>query len=123
MTTKRKYLLLLVLLAAGLVLASMRVPTPWISSGSAFLYEVADVSQGPIRKLVATSGPVRALVTVSVSSQLSGQIRELKVDFNSEVTAGEELAIIDDKTFVAKVAQANADLTAAKATMLNNEAA
>jgi HlyD family secretion protein len=63
------------------------------------------------------------LVTVSISSQLSGQIRDLIVDFNSEVRAGDDLAIIDDKTFVAKVAQANADLIAARATMLNNEAA
>src|SRR4029077_6369525 len=43
--------------------------------------------------------------------------------FNSEVKAGDELAIIDDQTFVAKVAQANADLAAAKATLLHQEAA
>ena len=123
MTGKRRNHLLLALSAAGLVLASVWVPTLWTGAGSTFLYEVAEVSQGPIRKLVATSGPVRALVTVSISSQLSGQIRDLKVDFNSEVRAGEELAVIDDKTFAAKVAQAQADLVAARATMLNQEAA
>jgi HlyD family secretion protein len=115
--------MVLALCAAGLALAGVGMPTLWSGAGGAFIYEAAEVSQGPIRKLVATSGPVRALVTVSVSSQLSGQIRELKVDFNSEVKAGEELAIIDDKTFMAKVAQANADLGAARATKLNNEAA
>src|SRR5262245_30084400 len=123
MTGKYKYQILLALGAAGLMLASVGVPMLWTGTSSAFVYEVAEVSQGPIRKLVATSGPVRALVTVSVSSQLSGQIRDLKVDFNSEVKAGDDLAIIDDKTFVAKVAQANADLIAAKATLLNTEAA
>ena len=123
MTGKRRNHLLLALSAAGLVLASVWMPTLWTGAGSTFLYEVAEVSQGPIRKLVTTSGPVRALVTVSISSQLSGQIRDLKVDFNSEVRAGEELAVIDDKTFAAKVAQAQADLVAARATMLNQEAA
>src|SRR5262245_8994976 len=123
MTGKRKYHILLALIAAGLLLGSCGMPTLWRGAGGGFVYEVAEVSEGPIRKLVATSGPVRALVTVSVSSQLSGQIRDLKIDFNSEVRAGEELAIIDDKTFVAKVAQANAELVAAKATRLNNEAA
>ena len=123
MTGKYRYHIALALFAVGLVLASVGMPTLWSGAGGAFIYEAAEVSQGPIRKLVATSGPVRALVTVSVSSQLSGQIRDLKVDFNSEVKAGDELAIIDDKTFVAKVAQANADLVAARATMLNTEAA
>ena len=123
MAAKRKYHLLSLLSVAGLALMSAWISAPWTSSGSALVYDVAEVSQGPIRKLVATSGPVRALVTVSISSQLSGQIRELKVDFNSEVRAGEELAVIDDKTFVAKVVQAEADLLAAKATLLNHQAA
>jgi HlyD family secretion protein len=39
------------------------------------------------------------------------------------VRAGEELAVMDDKTFAAKVAQANADLVAARAMLLNSEAA
>lgn len=123
MIGKHRYHVLLASVAAGLVLASVGMPSLWTGTGGTFLYEVAEVSQGPIRKLVATSGPVRALVTVSVSSQLSGQIRDLKVDFNSEVKAGDELAVIDDKTFAAKVAQAHADLAAARATMLNHEAA
>jgi len=121
MTGKQRSHLFLAVFAAGLVLASVWVPSLWTGAGNSFLYEVAEVSQGPIRKLVATSGPVRALVTVSVSSQLSGQIRDLKVDFNSEVKAGEELAVMDDKTFAAKVA--NADLVAARAMLLNSEAA
>jgi HlyD family secretion protein len=123
MTGKYRYYIILALCAGGLVLANVGMPALWTGAGSTFIYEVAEVSQGPIRKLVATSGPVRALVTVSVSSQLSGQIRDLKVDFNSEVKAGDELAIMDDKTFAAKVAQAHADLAAARATMLNHEAA
>jgi HlyD family secretion protein len=86
-------------------------------------YDTAEVSRGEIRRLVSTSGPVRAVVTVSVGSQLSGRIDLLKVDFNSEVKEGDLLAQIDDKTFAAKVAQARADLVAAKAGLINQQAA
>ncbi|MGE3228694.1 MAG: efflux RND transporter periplasmic adaptor subunit [Hyphomicrobium sp.] len=87
------------------------------------VYETAPASKGEIRKIVSTSGPVRALVTVSVGSQLSGQVDDVNVDFNSEVKPGDILATIDSKTFAAKVAQAKADLTAAEAALANQEAA
>lgn len=86
-------------------------------------YDTVEVGKGAIRKIVATSGPVRALVTVSVGSQLSGQVDKLYVDFNSEVKAGDVMATIDARTFDAKVAQARADLLAARAGLLNQEAA
>ena len=87
------------------------------------VFDAQPVQRGQIRKLVATSGPVRALVTVQVGSQLSGLVVELKADFNTEVKEGDILAVIDDKTFVAKVAQAEADLAAAKASLENMIAA
>ncbi len=86
-------------------------------------YETGDVTRGTIRKIVSTSGPVRALVTVQVGSQLSGQIQELKADFNSEVKAGDVMAVLDAKTYVAKVAQAKADLAMSRAQFINQEAA
>jgi HlyD family secretion protein len=90
--------------------------------GNGFVYETAEVSRGTIRKIVSTSGPVRALVTVSIGSQLSGQIDKLNVDFNSEVKAGDELATLDDRTFASRVTQAKADLAAARAALVNQEA-
>jgi HlyD family secretion protein len=116
------------MIALGLpaaVLAVAATQTPWTmtrASGGP-VYETAAVDYGPVRKFVTTSGPVRALVTVSVGSQLSGQISELKADFNTEVKAGDELAVIDDKSFAARVAQARADLASATAMLANQEAA
>lgn len=92
-------------------------------SGGGVVYDTVGVSKGQIRKIVSTSGPVRALVTVSVGSQLSGQVDAVKVDFNSEVKPGDILATIDGKTFAAKVAQAKADRAAADAALANQEAA
>ena len=123
MTGKLNIALGLLLAAAVLLFAAIRVPPLLPGMGSSLHYETGEVTYGPIRKFVSTSGPVRALVTVSVGSQLSGQISELKVDFNSEVKAGDELAVIDDKTYKARVEQAKADLAAAQAMLAHQSAA
>lgn len=90
---------------------------------AAMSYDTTAVARGSIRKLVSTSGPVRALVTVSVGSQLSGQVLELKADFNSEVKPNDILAVIDDKSFAARVAQSKADLAMSEAQLANSDAA
>ncbi len=86
-------------------------------------YETAVVEKGTIRRIVSTSGPVRALVTVSVGSYLSGPVETVNADFNSEVKPGDVLAKLDRRTFAAKVAEAEANLLAAKASLANQKAA
>lgn len=109
-------------------LAALAAAVAWMldlgkATDKRLVYDTVEVTRGAIRRVVTTSGPVRALVTVSVGSQLSGQIEEVKVDFNSEVKPGDVLATIDAKTFSARVAQAKADLVAAEAALVNQEAA
>ncbi len=114
------------LFALGLPLAVAGVVwmmNPMSPGKSTLTYDTAIAGKGTIRKVVSTSGPVRALVTVSVGSQLSGLIEKLNVDYNSEVKEGDVLATIDDRTFASRVAQAKADLLAAKAGLTNQEAA
>lgn len=89
---------------------------------SRMVYETVAAGRGSIRKVVTTSGPVRALVTVSIGSQLSGQVEKVPADFNTEVKEGDTLATLDDKTFKAKVAQAAADLAVAEANLINQDA-
>jgi HlyD family secretion protein len=107
-------------IAAGGLTWMLGVPG---QSGDGVSYDTGEVARGAIRKIVSTSGPVRALVTVQVGSQLSGQIQELKADFNTEVKAGDLMAVLDAKTYVAKVAQARADLGMAQAGLINQQAA
>lgn len=107
---------------AAIGLGALWLMGPNASTGRV-VYETTPASKGQIRKIVSTSGPVRALVTVSVGSQLSGQVDDVNVDFNSEVKPGDILATLDTKTFAAKVAQAKADLAAAEAALANQEAA
>lgn len=88
----------------------------------AFDLQTALVSRGPIERSISATGSVQALVTVDVSSQLSGQISQVNVDFNSEVKKGDVLAMIDPRTFASRVASAEANLTIAKANIGVQEA-
>ncbi|MEQ9643012.1 MAG: efflux RND transporter periplasmic adaptor subunit [Alphaproteobacteria bacterium] len=77
--------------------------------------ETGEVAVADVRRLVSTSGKVRALVTVEVGSQLSGQIAELGADFNSQVAEGDVIARLDPKTFEARVSEAEATVAVAQA--------
>jgi HlyD family secretion protein len=81
-------------------------------------FRTASVERGPIISAVSTSGTLNAVISVQVGSQVSGQIKELLADFNSEVKAGQVIARIDPETFDAKVRQAKAELEVARANVL-----
>ncbi|QNL19392.1 efflux RND transporter periplasmic adaptor subunit [Hyphobacterium sp. CCMP332] len=68
-----------------------------------------------IRRSVAATGAVRARVTVEVGSQLSGQIAELTVDFNSPVEQGQVIARIDPQSYETRVREAEAAVATANA--------
>src|SRR5215470_8777272 len=84
------------------------------SSGSAN-YQTATVTQGPITQLVTATGTLNPVVNVQVGSQVSGNIKKLFVDFNSDVKAGQVVAQIDPALFQAAVTQAEGDLATAQA--------
>ncbi|MBL8673538.1 MAG: efflux RND transporter periplasmic adaptor subunit, partial [Rhodospirillales bacterium] len=58
-------------------------------------YRLAKVERGPIVSTITATGTVNPVVSVVVGSQLSGQIVELKADFNTQVKADQELARLD----------------------------
>src|SRR5262247_904496 len=92
------------------------------SRGSVPKYRLVRVERGPLTAAVSATGNLNAVITVQVGSQVSGQIKDLLVDFNSIVKKNQVIARIDPDIFVAKVNQAKADLESAKATVLNQEA-
>ena len=85
-------------------------------------YETAVVDKGTVEKTVSSSGSVAALITVDVGSQISGQIAELNVDFNSPVKKGDLLAVIDGQTYRSRVTAAEADLAVARANIGTQQA-
>jgi HlyD family secretion protein len=80
------------------------------------------LERGSIQASVSSSGTVNPVTQVSVGSQVSGQIRELFADFNTEVKAQQLIARIDPESFAFKVRQAQADVDAARAAVLNAQA-
>jgi HlyD family secretion protein len=101
--------IVLIMLAGGLGYAYSRQG----SSPEGFL--TAPVERGSISTVVKASGTVEAVVSVDVSSQLSGRIAEVFVNFNDAVTAGQPIAQIDQEIFAARVNEANAALRVARA--------
>lgn len=89
----------------------------WVQSrdgGKQVDYRFAKVERGPIAATVAASGTLAAVTTVQVGSQVSGQIKEINADFNTLVKENQVIARIDPSTFELRVAQARADLDAAR---------
>jgi len=86
-------------------------------------YITAAVERSNVLTKVRASGTVEAVVTVDVSSQLSGRIADVFVGFNDHVTAGQPIAQLDQETFIARVNEAKAALRVAKATVQLQEAA
>ena len=89
--------------------------------GSRASYETVAVSRGNIEVGVSSSGTISPLITVPVGSQVSGQITEVDVDFNSKVTKGQLLAVVDPSTFRSKLQAAEADQIVQQATIGSNE--
>ena len=74
------------------------------------VWRTATVSRGTIQSTVSASGSLKAVVTVEVGTQVSGQISELRADYNTVVKKNQVIARIDPRTFEAKVKEAEADL-------------
>lgn len=85
-------------------------------------YQTQRISQGDIESVVNTAGTTRAVVTVEVGTEVSGLITELLVDFNDDVSQGQLIARLDDRTYVAKVRQSEADVVMAKASLAQQTA-
>ncbi len=96
----------------------------WASFGKAKAapeYRLAKAERGNLTATVSASGTLSAVKTVLVGSQISGQVKELFVDFNSAVKQGQLLARIDPETYEIRVRQAEADLEAARTALLQRQ--
>lgn len=79
------------------------------------VYITEPLTKGSITEKVTATGIIDPISTINVGTQVSGTIKEIYVDFNSEVVEGQLLAIIDPISFEAKVNQQKANLASAKA--------
>jgi len=78
-------------------------------------FRTEPVSTGNVQQTVTATGTVNAVTTVLVGTQVSGTIKSLFVDFNSRVTKGQLIALIDPEMLLAQAAQAKANVVKADA--------
>src|SRR5947208_10332860 len=81
-------------------------------------YRFATIERGNMQSTVSATGTLNAVTTVSVGTQVSGQVSQLLVDFNDHVKKGELLARIDPTLALAAVTDAQANLEKAQAQSL-----
>jgi HlyD family secretion protein len=84
-------------------------------------YRFTEVERGDIRAVVSTTGTLEAVTTVSVGTQVSGMLAEIKVDFNDQVRAGQVIARLDTTLLETAVRDAEAQLARAEAERLQAE--
>jgi HlyD family secretion protein len=112
--TKRKYALLFVAVASMFAVIGWKYIAASREDGQA-LYLFAKVKRADLKISTLTTGRIKAVDSVEVSSQLSGQVIKLYADFNDGVKFGAPLAQLDDKTFKAAVVETQARLAHVKA--------
>ena len=85
-----------------------------------FLVEQLD--RGPVVSTVTANGAVNPVTSVQVGTYVSGPIKAIYADFNSQVTKGQLVAKIDPASFQVKVQSSEAAVANAKAKVLKDKA-
>jgi HlyD family secretion protein len=84
------------------------------SGKNSYAFETATVKKGSIINTITATGTVEADTTVLIGTQVSGVIKKIYVDFNSNVRKGQLLAELDQTPLITQVQQADASLEDAK---------
>ena len=108
---KKRYLipLALALVIGGISLVNI--------NANKITYQTQKLTKCTITDVVEASGTINPVNIVSVGSTVSGLMKEIYVDFNSEVKKGQLLAQIDPANFQASVDQNQAQITNAQANL------
>lgn len=91
-------------------------------------WRTTPVERGDIRVAISATGTLSAISTVTVGSQISGQVTDVLVDYNDKVQKDQIIARIDPSSYeaqitqgAAQIANAEASLRQAQATLRNAE--
>ena len=114
-------------IVAAAVVAAVVVAGLWYwnnrnSEAAEGAYRTVQVDRGDIRVAISSTGTLSATSTVTVGSQVSGQVTEVLVDFNDQVKKDQVIARIDPSTYEAQIAQGSAQVSGARATLAQAQA-
>jgi len=94
----------------------------FLRGSPATTYVTAEIVRGSLVVRVSATGTLQPEDQVDVGSEISGRVDRVAVDFNDRVAKGQVLAIINTDQIRAQLAQSQAALNAAKASVTTNEA-
>ena len=118
---KKKYLITIVI--AILILVGGFFLYQWTGqNGSNQKFRLVKAERGEVDLVVTATGTINPVINVLVGSQVSGTIKGLYADFNSQVKEGQVIAQIDPAIFQAQVDQAKANVLTNQANLLNAQA-
>ncbi len=91
----------------------------WMPRGgkAASDFHTAPVERGDLEVTVTAVGKLQPLDEVTISSELSGIVREVYVAANDQVTAGQVLAELDTQVLTAQARQSHAQVEAMQASL------
>ena len=84
-------------------------------SADASAYRTEAVERGEIRTAISATGTLSATATIEIGTQVSGTLQSVEVDYNDVVHKGDVIARIDPSTLQARLDQALAALSSARA--------
>lgn len=90
--------------------------------GTGTKYTTQDVTRGDLTVTVTATGNLEPRNQVDIGSELSGTIRNVAVDVNDTVTAGQVLTKLDTSRLEAQVLQAQSSLASSEARVLQSVA-
>lgn len=83
--------------------------------------QLVSVERGDVVSLVSATGTIKPVNMVDVSSKITGLIKEVRVNENEQVKAGQILILLDDKRLMAQVSQSKAKLANTAANYERNQ--
>jgi HlyD family secretion protein len=105
-----------------IVIAAIGAAWWFVSTGGNVRYVTAAVTRGPVTRAVTATGTVNPVLTIIVGSYVSGTIRDIECDYNTQVKKGQVCAKIDPRPYQTVVDQAKANLAQAQAQLAKDQA-
>ena len=114
MKSSKRLVISLVVVVAVAVLAFWGYST-WKKPVDSQRYRTLTLSRGDVAQTVSATGTLNPVRVVSVGTQVSGTVKKLYVDFNSQVKQDQVLLELNTDLTQAKLAQSQASLNSANA--------
>ncbi len=120
---KRLFYVFLCLITAGCLLSFTACKKKETKSGEekVFNVQVKDILKKPLKPFIESIGTLNPFEEVTISAEVEGVLRSVKVEEGTQVSKGMLLAAIDDSDYNLEVKRAEAALRQAEATLENTK--